>query len=85
MDLTRTEREEIADAIAEKVMDNLRAEQMTQKWLTIEEAIGYAKASRSTLKRWIDAGYIYGFKRTGKLIVDRESIDRWYSSERIVF
>lgn len=85
MDLTRTELEAIADAIAGKVLDNIRSDQVAQKWLTIEEAIDYAKTSKNTLRRWIDAGYIYAFRRTGKLIVDRDSIDSWYSSERIEF
>lgn len=85
MELTHSDMEAMAAAIAGKVADTLRAEQTVQRWLTLEEAAGYAKASKNTLRGWINAGYIYGFKRTGKLIVDRESIDAWYASETIQF
>ncbi|VVS91037.1 helix-turn-helix domain-containing protein [Desulfoluna spongiiphila] len=85
MDLTHSEMEAMAAAIAGKVADTLRAEQTVQRWLTLEEAVEYARASKNSLRRWIDAGHIYAFRRTGKLIVDRESIDAWYSSEIINF
>lgn len=85
MDLTHSELEAMAAAIAGKVADTLRAEQTVQRWITLEEAMAYARASKNTLRRWIDAGHIYAFRRTGKLIVDRESIDAWYSSEMIEF
>lgn len=53
------------------------------RWLTVKEAMDYAKVkSRSTLMKWIDAGYIYAHKRTGEWIIDRNSIDDWYNSER---
>lgn len=85
MEMTHSELEAMAMSIAGKVAENLRAEQMVQRWLTLEEAMAYARASRNTLRRWIDAGHIYAFRRTGKLIVDRDSIDTWYSSEKIDF
>lgn len=83
MNLTHTDLEAIAVSIAGKVTDTMRADQTVQRWLTLEEAVAYAKASKNTLRGWIDKGYIYGFKRTGKLIIDRESIDKWYSSEKL--
>ena len=85
MELTHTDLEAIAASIAGKVADTIRADHTVQRWLTLEEAVAYAKASKNTLRRWIDAGHIYAFRRTGKLIVDRESIDTWYSSEKIDF
>ena len=83
MGLTHDDLEAMAASIAGKVADTIRADQLVQRWLTLEEATAYARASKNTLRGWIDKGYIYGFRRTGKLIVDRESIDNWYSSEKI--
>lgn len=83
MDFTHTDLEAIAASIAGKVADTIRADHTVQRWLTLEEAAAYARASKNTLRGWINNGYVYGFKRTGKLIVDRESIDAWYSSEKI--
>lgn len=74
---------EIALIVARQVIESVRLESSRPKWLTIEEAAEYAKASKNKIQAWIDEGYIYGFKRTGKWIVDRESIDNWYSSEKI--
>ena len=52
------------------------------RWLTMKEALDYAKVkSVKTLKMWIEKGYIYGHKRTGNWIIDRQSIDDWYSSD----
>ncbi len=70
-----------ADIIAKKVIEMLRVENVYPKWMELNEAIKYAKTSKNTIKSWIDEGYIYGFKRSGKWIIDRESIDNWYSSE----
>jgi len=57
-------------------------ESLGGRWLTMKEALDYAKVkSVKTLKMWIDKGYIYGHKRTGNWIIDRQSIDDWYSSD----
>ena len=50
----------------------------------MNEALEYAKVkSVKTLKMWIDKGYIYGYKRSGSWIIDRQSIDDWYSSDKL--
>jgi len=54
------------------------------RWLTMSEAKKYAKVkSVKTIKKWIDEGYIYGHKRSGAWIIDRLSIDDWYSSDKL--
>lgn len=54
-----------------------------KKWLTLKEAMAYAGVkSQDTMRKWIEEGHVYGFKRSGHWIVDRESIDAWYESDR---
>lgn len=84
MNITHDNIEALAIMIAKIVKEEVHVAAETKpKWLTIEEASTYAKASIKKIRRWIDEGYIYGFKRTGKYVIDRESIDNWYNSERI--
>lgn len=83
MDLTHTEINGIADLIAEKIGATVMAMASTNRWLTMPEACKYAGVkSKNTIKKWINDGYIYGFKRSGDWIIDRETIDDWYGSER---
>jgi len=53
------------------------------RWLTMAEATEYAKIKSKTMKKWLDEGYIYGFKRSGQWIIDRQSIDDWYLSDKL--
>ena len=75
--------EALADMVALKVKETVQVAGSQPKWLTMEEAVVYAKTSMRKLRTWVDEGYIYGFKRTGRYVVDRESIDQWYNSERL--
>lgn len=78
--LTHTEMETIAKLMAERI---LAERPIVGRWLTIEEAMAYAKVkSRMTITAWINKGYIYAHKRTGSWIVDRETIDDWFSSAK---
>ena len=71
------------DALAETLAGILSIPKPVGRWLTLAEAMAYAKVkSPTTLKKWINEGLIYGFKRSGEWIVDRKSIDAWYSSDR---
>ena len=56
----------------------------TMKWLKFAEALIYSRKSKNTLKSDIMEGNIYGFQEAqGKgWIVDRESIDRFYETDR---
>jgi hypothetical protein len=73
----------LADQVARMVADRLAAGCAPGRWLTLKEAMAYAKVrSRDTMMRWIDQGFIYAFRRSGEWIVDRESIDAWFLSER---
>jgi len=84
MDLNHNDLKMLANIIAKDVEANLSARSIHGRWLTLREAMKYARVkSANTIKRWIDEGYIYGFKRSGEWIVDRESIDDWYGSEKI--
>ena len=83
MDLTHNDMKTLATFIAEAVGEIIAAEKITGRWLSLSEAMEYAKVkSSNTIKKWIDEGYIYGFKRSGEWIIDRDTIDDWYSSER---
>jgi len=53
------------------------------RWLNMAEATEYAKIKSKTMKKWLDEGYIYGFKRSGQWIIDRQSIDDWYLSDKL--
>lgn len=51
---------------------------ISQRWLTVQEACRYAKMSRTTLMECVNSGDIKGSRRRGKWIVDRLSIDTYY-------
>lgn len=56
---------------------------VTARWITLAEALVYSCIkSRNTFLKLINTGKIYGTKRDGEYIVDRESIDRYYNAER---
>ena len=79
--LDKKQIELIAEIVAEKLKENFQ-DAPVGRWLTMNEALEYAKVkSVKTLKKWINKGYIYGDKRTGSWIIDRQSIDDWYSSD----
>ncbi len=75
------------ELIAEIVTENLKEkfqDAPVGRWLTMNEALEYAKVkSVKTLKMWRDKGYIYGHKQAGNWIIDRQSIDDWYSSDNL--
>ena len=76
--------EKVAEIVAAKVMETLRTELSYGSWLTVKEAMAYAKVkSKTTMFKWIHDGRIYAHKRSGEWIIDRESIDDWFNSERI--
>jgi len=61
----------------------IMGEVLKPRWLTIKEACDYTKIKRDTLMRFIEEGDIYAVKKRGKWVIDRESIDAFYSSDRI--
>lgn len=54
----------------------------TMKWITLQEAVIYARKSLNTVKKLINEGKIYGSKKGGEWIVDRASIDSYYNEDR---
>ncbi|MCE5333297.1 MAG: helix-turn-helix domain-containing protein [Desulfobacteraceae bacterium] len=53
------------------------------KWLTMREACLYARLSRNTMKKYINAGYFSGeVADSGQWRVDRESIDAYFGQTR---
>ena len=73
----------IAERVAERLKEIL-PDAPVGRWLTMNEALEYAKLkTEKTMRMWIKKGYIYGFKRSGHWIIDRQSIDDWYSSDKL--
>jgi hypothetical protein len=84
MELSRSDLEELGTIIAGQVRSRVLSELVPGRWLTLREAMEYAKVkSPNTIRAWIDLGYIYGHKRSGQWIVDRTSIDDWFLSDKV--
>ena len=83
MHLTHDDIMTIANILAKEIEAIISVKSNPGRWLTLHEAMEYAKVkSANTIKKWINEGYIYGFKRSGEWIIDLESIDEWYNSEK---
>jgi len=83
MNLNHDDIATLANVIAKEVGAVISAQSNSSRWLSLREAMEYAKVkSVNTIKNWINEGYIYGFRRSGEWIIDRESIDDWYESEK---
>ena len=79
-----TEIAAIADIVAREVTAKIMASSVPGRWLTMKEAMEYAKVrSINTMKKWVEEGRIDGRPRSGRgdWIFDRESIDRFYMEE----
>ena len=73
----------IAEIVAEKLNEHFQ-DAPVGRWLTMPQALEYARLkTEKTMRMWIKRGYIYGFKRSGTWIIDRQSIDDWYSSDKL--
>ncbi|MFA5182549.1 MAG: helix-turn-helix domain-containing protein [Syntrophales bacterium] len=85
MEIARPDIDALASLVAKEVGAYIMVSLCPGRWLTLKEAMAYAKVkSVTTIKAWIENGYIYAHKRSGQWIVDRESIDDWYSSEKVI-
>lgn len=83
MEATHIELEALANLIAKQVESILAVKQMQSRWLTLEEAMHYAKVSSvNTIRKWIREGHIYA-KKAGQWKIDRESIDAYFRSANI--
>lgn len=80
MHVKHTDIETIAEKISKEIQE--RFESPLPRWMSLREASGYARVKRDTLMKWLDQGFIYGTKRTGKWIFDRKSIDDFFNEER---
>jgi len=83
---THAEINAIADIVSREVADRLAAAMLPGRWLTMAEAMEYAKVkSRKTITKWVEEGHIYGRPRSGRgdWIIDRASIDLFYLEEKI--
>jgi len=84
MQIQRADIEALATIIAREVADGILAKTTPGRWLTMKEAMDYCRVkSEDTMRKCINSGYIYAHKRSGQWIVDRESIDDWFSSDRV--
>ena len=53
------------------------------KWLTLPEACIYARMSKNTMKKYLDAGHFSGERiESGHWRIDRESIDGYFGETR---
>ena len=83
---SHTEINVIAELVAKEVAARITAGMLPGRWLTMQEAMKYAKVkSINTMKKWVDEGHIYGRPRSGRgdWIIDRESIDKFYLEQKI--
>jgi hypothetical protein len=84
MQLEKRDIEVLAIIVAKEVTANILAKATPGRWLTLKEAMAYSKVkSEDTIRKWINSGCIYAHKRSGQWIVDRESIDDWFSSDKV--
>lgn len=84
MNINQQDISALSSMIASQVQADILAKLSPGRWLTLREAMAYAKVkSVTTIRAWIDSGYIYAHKRTGQWIVDRESIDDWFSQDKV--
>jgi hypothetical protein len=75
----------LSSMIASQVQADILSKLSPGRWLTLREAMAYAKVkSVTTIRAWIGNGYIYAHKRSGQWIVDRESIDDWFLSDKVI-
>lgn len=80
--LNHSEIQEVSNAVAEQVFSCLSQKMAPGRWLTMSQALDYARIkSKNTMLKWVKEGLVYGFKRSGTWIIDRDSIDKWYTSE----
>ena len=81
--LDKKQIELIAEIVAKKLNEHFQ-DAPVGRWLTMPQALEYARLkTEKTMRMWIKRGYIYGFKRSGTWIIDRQSIDDWYSSDKL--
>lgn len=84
MNINQQDISAISSMIASQVQADILSKLSPGRWLTLREAMDYAKVkSVTTIKEWINSGHIYAHKRTGQWIVDRESIDDWFSQDKV--
>lgn len=84
MDLNHQDISALATLVASQVQADILSKLSPGRWLTLKEAMAYAKVkSEDTIRKWINEGYIYAHKRSGQWIVDRESIDDWFLSDKV--
>ena len=50
-------------------------------YLTLKEACEYARVCKSTMRRWLEEGYVVGHREKGKWIISRQSIDDHLTSQ----
>ena len=53
------------------------------RWMDLVRAARYVDLSTKTLMKYVRLGVIYGTRKGGKWILDRESIDSWLEEDKI--
>ena len=80
--LTTPELETIATHLATMLNAEQLANLTRPPFMTIPEAAEYARVKDKTIRRWIDLGHIYAKKTTGKMIIQRESLDDYLLADK---
>ena len=70
---------QIQDDLTSYIKELRNLVSLSQRWLSMSEACIYSKMSKNTLMLCINDGEIQAVKRRGKWIVDRLSIDSYYT------
>lgn len=82
MELTHNDLQQLAAMVAQEIKDILGAP--IGRWITFAQAMKYARVrSKTTMRKLINEGHVYGFKRGHGWIVDRESIDDYFNTDRM--
>jgi len=74
--LAHADIEALAQLLAPKILEEVA--RLQKRWLSLQEAKDLLDIrATNTMMKLINEGRIYATKRTGKWLVDRQSIDNW--------
>lgn len=69
----------LADAIAERVLERMKAEQQREgkRLFTVAEAATYIGRSPAAVRHLIAEGVLHPVRRDNRVFLDRADLDRW--------
>ncbi|MBI9077848.1 MAG: helix-turn-helix domain-containing protein [Desulfatibacillum sp.] len=82
--MNHTDLERLADMVAARILAETRAASAPKRWMTVAETMAYVSLkSKKTIRMWINEGYVYAHRTTGKWLIDRESVDSWLEENKV--